>query len=190
MATHRHMSPRLKLALDFGPLLVFFIATARFGLLTATAVVMAAVLAALAIGYAIERKLATVPLVTAGMLLFFGALTLWFADATFIKMKPTIVYCLFAAVLLGGLAMNRLFIKLLLEQTVQLPDHAWRVLTWRWAVFFLCLAAANEYVWRNFSDETWVGFKLALSAIAFVFAMAQTPFLMRHQTEENREGTQ
>ena len=178
------MHPLLKLALDLGPLLVFFAANAAFGIFAATAVFMVVMIAVIAIGVAIERKVSPIPLITAVLVLVFGGLTLWLANDIFIKIKPTILYATFAAVLLGGLAFSRLFIKLLLGQTLRLSEPAWRTLTWRWALFFVALAVLNEFVWRNVSTNTWVAFKVwGVFPLTLLFAMAQTPFIARHQIE-------
>ena len=191
MATHRRINPLLKLALDLGPLLIFFAANARFGIFVATGIFMATMVAALAVGVAIERRISPMPLITGLLVLVFGGLTLWLANEIFIKIKPTILYTMFATVLVGGLLTGRLFIKLLLESTVQMPDPAWRTLTWRWAFFFVVLALANEFVWRTFSTDTWVAFKVwGVFPATFLFALAQTPFLLRHQTEEKSDAVQ
>jgi intracellular septation protein len=179
----RKLSPLAKLGLDLGPILLFFGATATLGILPATAVFMAALCVALAIGYAIERKLEKIPLITAVFVLLLGGLTLALGDSTFVKIKPTVVYLLFTAVLVGGLLFNRLYIKFLLSTALELPDPAWRTLTWRMAAYFFVLAIANEIVWRNFSDTTWAGFKLGLVFLTFVFMAAQVPFIMRHQID-------
>lgn len=181
------MHPMLKLALDLGPLVIFFAANAVFGIFTATGVFMGAMLIVIAIGIAIERKVSPMPLITAGLVLIFGGLTLWLSNDIFIKIKPTILYTMFAGVLLGGLAFSRLFIKLALGQTMQLSDAAWRKLTWRWAIFFIILAIVNEVVWRNVSTNTWVAFKVwGVFPLTLLFAMAQTPFIARHQIEPDQ----
>jgi intracellular septation protein len=124
------------------------------------------------------------PLITASLVLVFGGLTLWLSNDIFIKIKPTILYLMFAAVLIGGLAFSRLFIKVVLGQTLHLSDPAWRTLTWRWSLFFIALAIANEIVWRHVSTNTWVAFKVwGVFPLTVIFAMAQTPFIARHQIE-------
>jgi intracellular septation protein len=181
------MSPLLKMALDLGPLLIFFAANTVAGIFTATAVFMIAISASLALGYAIERKVSPMALVTCGMVLIFGGLTLWLSNENFLKIKPTILYAMFTAVLIGGLQFNRLFIKYLLEQSFRLPEHAWRALTWRWSVFFLALAILNEFVWRNTSTDTWVAFKVwGVFPMTLLFALSQTPFIARHQIEADK----
>ena len=180
------MNPFLKLALDLGPLLIFFVANTISGIFTATAVFMLAMAVAIAIGIALERKVSPVALVTGALVLVFGGLTLWLSNDIFIKIKPTILYFMFAVVLLGGLRADRLLIKYLLGQNVRLPESAWRVLTWRWSAFFLCLALLNEIVWRNTSTDNWVTFKVwGVFPLTMLFALAQTPFIARHHIESD-----
>jgi intracellular septation protein len=118
------------------------------------------------------------------LVVIFGGLTLYLQDATFIKMKPTVLYAFFGVVLIGGLRFNRLFIKYVFEQAFDLSDEGWRKLTWRWGLFFLALAVLNEAVWRNFSTAIWVDFKVfGIMPLIFLFALAQTPLVLRHQVE-------
>ena len=177
------MNPQLrKLALDLGPLLIFFAAFKYLGIFTATAIFMVAVLVALAIGYAFEKKLSPMPLFTAVLVVIFGGLTLYLQNDLFIKMKPSVLYVFFGAMLLGGLRFNRLFIKYVFGQAFELDDAGWRKLTIRWGIFFLALAALNELVWRLTTTETWVAFKVwGIIPLLFVFALAQTPLVMKHQ---------
>jgi intracellular septation protein len=183
------MHPLLRLALDLGPLLIFFAANALFGIFTATAVFMAAMLMVIATGIVVERRLSPMPLITGALVLVFGGLTLWLSNDIFIKIKPTILYAMFATVLLGGLAFGRLFIKIVLGQTLRLNDAAWRILTWRWAFFFIGLAIVNEIVWRNVSTNTWVAFKVwAIFPLTLLFAVAQAPFISRHQIQDEPTG--
>ena len=174
-------SPLLKLALDLGPLILFFAAFKFGGIFEATAVFMAASLVSLGIGYAKTRKISPMPLVTAIIVVVFGGLTLYLKNDTFIKMKPTVLYAIFGAVLLGGLAFNRLFIKVVFAQAFELDEAGWRKLTWRWALFFLAMAILNEIVWRNFSTDTWVSFKLfGAVPLTFLFGAAQLPLLTKY----------
>jgi intracellular septation protein len=178
-------SPLAKLALDLGPLIVFFAAFKFGGIFVATAVFMAACVASLGIGYALTRKLSPMPLVTALIVLIFGGLTLYLKNETFIKMKPTVLYATFGVLLLGGLAFNRLFIKAVFAQAFELDETGWRKLTWRWGFFALALAALNEAIWRNFSTDIWVDFKVwCIIPLIMLFALAQTPLVMKHQIEE------
>jgi intracellular septation protein len=182
MKTTAGTAQLLRVALDLGPLIVFFGTFRFFGIYTATACLMAAVLVALCIGYARERRLSPMPLITAILVLIFGALTLYLRNDIFIKMKPTVLYVLFSALLAGGLAFNQLLIRHVFSQAFELDDKGWRSLTWRWSAFFLGLAVLNEAVWRNFPTSVWVSFKVwAIIPLILLFAIAQTPLIFRHQ---------
>lgn len=177
------MNPQLrKLILDLGPLLIFFAAFKYLGIFPATAAFMVAVLVALAIGYVLEKKLSPMPIFTAVLVVIFGGLTLYLQNDLFIKMKPSVLYAFFGALLLGGLRFNRLFIKYVFGQAFELTEAGWIKLTVRWGIFFLALAALNEAVWRTTSTETWVAFKVwGIIPLLFLFALAQTPLVMKHQ---------
>jgi intracellular septation protein len=180
-------SPLIKLALDLGPLIIFFAAFQFFGIYGATAAFMVAVLAALAIGYARERKLLPMPLFTAVLVVVLGGLTLYLKNDTFIKMKPTVLYAFVGMLLLGGLLFNRLFIKYVFAQAFDLNEEGWRKLTWRWGIFALALAVLNEIIWRNFSTAIWVDFKVwAIMPLIFLFALAQTPLVLRHDNSPRK----
>lgn len=181
MSAKPQLNPFLKLALDIGPLVLFFAANSRFGIFAATAAFMVAVLAALAVSYALTRHVAIMPLVTAAVVLVFGGLTLVLQDELFIKLKPTIIYVLFGGALLAGLAFGKSFIGILFESVFDLTDEGWRKLTWRWAMFFFALAVLNEIVWRNFSTDFWVSFKLfGVVPLTFVFGALQYPLLTKY----------
>jgi intracellular septation protein len=183
------MNPLIKLALDLVPLLIFFAGNAIAGIYWGTGAFMAAMVIAITIGIVVERKLSPMPLITLVLVLVFGGLTIWLSNDVFIKIKPTILYTMFAAILLGGLAFGRLFIKTVLGQTLRLNDAAWRTLTWRWSAFFLVLAVLNEIVWRNVTTNTWVAFKVwAIFPLTLLFAMSQAPFISRHQIEDKPSG--
>ena len=177
----------IRLALDLGPLLIFFGSFKYFGILGATAAFMVAVLAALAIGWWIERRISPMPLFTAVLVVIFGGLTLYLQNDIFIKMKPTVLYAFFGALLLAGLSFNRLFIKYIFAQAFELTETGWKKLTVRWGLFFLALAAANEAVWRSTSTDTWVSFKVwGILPLIFLFALAQTPLVMKHQAHSGK----
>ena len=178
-----HQRHLRRLALDLGPLALFF-GTYKLSndFFVATGVFMAAILASLAVGYATERRLSPMPLVTAFLVLVFGGLTIGLRSEVFLKIKPTVLYTFFSALLLGGLAFNRLFIKYVFEQAFDLTERGWRRLTWHWGLFFVFLAALNEVIWRNMSTDFWVSFKFAgVLPLTFLFALAQTPFVLKHQ---------
>ncbi len=179
--THKKLNPFLKLALDFGPLILFFFANSRGGIFFATAAFMVAIVAALIVQYTLTRHLPVLPIVTAGIVLVFGALTLWLHNDTFIKMKPTIIYAMFAAILFAGIYTGRPLLEMVLEGAFHLTEKGWKILTWRWAIFFLVLAVLNEIVWRSVSTDSWVAFKtFGFLPLTLVFALAQTPVFLRY----------
>jgi intracellular septation protein len=182
--TKPQLNPLLKLVLDLGPLLLFFFANSHYGIFTATATFMVAVLAALAVSYAMTRHLPIMPVVTAIIVVVFGGLTLILHDATFIKVKPTIIYALFGAVLLGGLMFNKPLLGVVFDSLFQLTEEGWRKLTWRWTIFFFVLAVLNEVVWRNASTNVWVDFKVfGVVPLTFIFAALQYPLTKKYALE-------
>lgn len=185
----KRLPPMAKLALDLGPLAIFFLTLLKAGIFAATAAFMVAVVVALAIGFIKEHRVSPMPLISAAVVLVFGGLTLYLRNDIFIKIKPTIVYIIFAAILAGGLATGRTFIKTLFDHAIHLNDEGWRKLTYRWIGFFIAMACINEIVWRNFSQEIWAGFKL-LGAIplTLLFAIAQTPLMLRYQIDSDKSG--
>ena len=178
------LNPFLKIALDLGPLVLFFIANSRFGIFTATATFMVAVLAALAASYVLTRRLPIMPVVTAIIVVIFGGLTLILHNDTFIKVKPTIIYVLFGAVLLGGLLFGRPLLGVVFDSLFHLTEEGWRKLTLRWALFFFALAVLNEIVWRNTSTNVWVDFKVfGVMPLTLLFGALQFPLLKRYAAE-------
>lgn len=181
----RVINPVLKLALEFGPLALFFIASARTNLVVATSVLMAGVVVTLAVSYALTRRIPIMPLVTAVAVLVFGALTLYFDNPVFIKIKPTIVNVIFGTALLGGLAFDKPLLPVVLDVALHLDRDGWVKLTFRWGVFFFFLAALNEIVWRTQTDVFWAGFKVfGTMPITILFALAQVPLILRHEVKE------
>jgi len=179
----------VKLALDLGPLVLFFAANSRYGILTATAVFMGAMVVSLAITWIVSRQIPPMPLITAGFVLVFGGLTLYLNDALFIKLKPTLANGLFAAILFGGLARQRALLKPLLHSVMDLTDTGWRLLSWRWAWFFVALALLNEVVWRNFSTDFWVSFKLfGVLPLTIAFGAAQIGLMRKHAPKTPAES--
>ena len=205
MPEKSQLNPAFKLALDLGPLALFVVANswpAKFapllapflppelltgehvGIFTATAVFIPAVLVALLISYAMTRHLPLMPLVTAIVVLVFGGLTLWLQNETFIKLKPTIIYLLFAGVLFGGLAFGKLFLGIVFDSAFHLTEEGWRKLTVRWATFFLALALLNEIVWRTQTTTFWVNFKFfGVVPLTFLFGALQYPLLTRYEAK-------
>ena len=201
----KQLNPLLKLVLEMGPLILFFFANARpalfmplvapllpemasgekAGIFVATAVFMVAILASLAVSYALTRHLPVMAMVTAVIVVVFGGLTLVLHDETFIKMKPTIIYVMFAALLFGGLWFNKPLLAIVFDSVFDLTPEGWRKLTLRWAVFFLALAVLNEIVWRTQSTDVWVNFKVfGVMPMTFIFAALQYPLLQKYATEK------
>jgi len=176
--------PLFKLATELGPLLVFFVANARFNLFVATGAFMVAIVAAMLASYLVTRHVPLMAIVTGVIVIVFGTLTLVLHDETFIKVKPTIIYGLFALVLGGGLLFGRSFIAILFDQVFNLTAEGWRILTLRWALFFLAMAVLNEIIWRTQSTDFWVAFK-AFGAIplTMLFAVTQMPLIKRFHLE-------
>lgn len=199
----------LKLGIEMGPLVLFFVANARprlfeplvapflpkpllngenAGLFTATFVLMVAVLVALAVSWLSTRRLPVMPVVTAVLVIFFGALTFYLQDPTFIKMKPTVLYVCFALALYGGLALRKPLLPILFDRAFDLTERGWHLLTLRWANCFLLLAALNEIVWRTQSNDVWVAFKFpGLFVLLFLFSLAQLPLILRHRTSDQEK---
>ena len=175
----------LKLAIELGPLLIFFAANYAAGIYAATGAFMVATLVALAAAWWLFRKVPVMPIVSGAVVLVFGGLTLYLQDETFIKLKPTIVYVTFAVILAGGYLMKKPLLALLFGPMFNLTDEGWDKLTIRWIAFFVAMAILNEIMWRNFSTDTWVSFKaFGFLPITFAFAMAQLPLMQRYALPE------
>jgi intracellular septation protein len=171
-------------ALELGPLLLFFVATSHWkdDIRPAAAVFVIATVICLPLYRLLEKRWPIMPLVGGFFVLVFGSLSYWFNDAFFLKVKPTIVNCLFGAILGGGLLLfRRPLLKPIFGAAFSLTDEGWRKLTVRWALFFFVLAAINEVMWRNFSTENWALGKMVVSFPAtMIFALFQVPLLKRH----------
>lgn len=196
----KEINPLLKLALELGPLMVFFFANARgewlvgkfpalhaFGgpIFIATGLFMVATAIALSVSWLLTRTLPIMPLVSGVVVFVFGGLTLWLQDDVFIKMKPTIINTLFGGVLLGGLYFGKSLLGYVFDSAFSLDAEGWRKLTLRWGLFFLFLAVLNEIVWRSFSTDFWVAFKVwGMMPITLLFTLSQMPLIMRHSLDD------
>ncbi|MER2508353.1 MAG: septation protein A [Amaricoccus sp.] len=191
----RHMHPLLKLALEVGPIAIFFLAyrwaPVDSGLevaerqleqmLFATKVFVPTILATLGISFALTRKLPKMAVITAIVVTVFGGLTLILRDDTFVKMKPTILYGLFASILGVGLLRGQSYLKYLMDELIPMRDDGWMKFTGRFVVFYLFLAILNEFVWRLYGTDTWVNFRTFVLPVAnVVFIMAQIPLFQRY----------
>ncbi len=200
------LNPIVKFVLELGPLALFFVANSRPGLfhglvgallpadfppdkagmLTATAVLIPVTFVALIISFALTRRLPVMPVVTAGMVLVFGALTLWLQDKTYIEIKLTVIYCLFGIALFGSMAFGKLLLPIVFDMAIHLDAAGWRQLTVRWGLFFFVLAGANEVLRHYLNWDQWVAFKtFGVLPITLAFALAQAPLIMRHETKED-----
>jgi intracellular septation protein len=184
------MGQGAKLLIEMGPLAAFFIGNWKAGIYWGTGIFMVATAISLAVSWILTRKIAMVPLVSAVFVALFGALTLWLHSDLFIKMKVTLVNALFGAVLLGGVAFGRSYLKLIMGEAVRLTEEAWRTLSIRWGVFFFAMAGLNEVIWRSFSTDAWVNFKVfGLLTLTLVFAAANVPYMTKHMIEDDKAGS-
>ena len=191
MTTKPTINPALKLALEVGPLLVFFIANAHWNVFVGTAAFMAAVVVALVVSYSLTHSVPMMALLSTVVVIVFGGLTLILHDAMFIKLKPTIIYTLFGTILLAGLAVGRPLLTVVFHEVFELTPEGWRKLTIRWALFFLAMAVLNEIVWRTQSTDFWVTFKaFGVLPLTALFAALQYPLVTRHElpSTPGREG--
>lgn len=184
----KKLNPWLKIALELGPLMLFFFVNGRFGIIYATGVLMAGVLLTLGVSWAITKHLPAMPVVTAILVLVFGGLTLILQDETFIKLKVTILYSLFGAALIGALYFGKLLLPIVFDMAIHIDDAGWRKLTWRWGLFFFFLAGLNEVMRRVLTTDAWVNFKVfGILPLTLLFAIAQTPLIMRHEIKPEQE---
>ncbi len=180
----------VKLAMDFAPLAVFFIAFKLGDVMAATIALMVATTISVAVTYAVERKIALAPLISGGLVLVMGLLTVALNDEEFIKIKPTLVNLLFASILLGGVFIyKRGLLKHILDVAFSLTDEGWQLLSKRWGYFFVFLAGLNEFIWRSFSTDFWVNFKVfGMFTLTILFAISQFRLVERY-SDQSRESS-
>ncbi|MGA0596963.1 septation protein A [Enterovirga sp. CN4-39] len=189
------LNPVAKLALELGPLVLFFFGNAygdRLGfpeaqrIFVATGLFVVATLVSLGVHFALVRRLPIMPLVSGVVVLVFGGLTLLLQDELFIKLKPTIVNTMFGVILLAGLYWRKPILAVVLDSMLDLTEEGWRKLTLRWALFFFVLAILNEVVWRTQTTDLWVKFKVfGIMPLTVIFALAQTPLIMRYEAKRD-----
>jgi intracellular septation protein len=183
------LNPWLKFTLELGPLALFFLVYGKLGIFAATGVLMVGVVVTLGVSYALLRRIPIMPLVTAAIVVIFGSLTLILHDETLIKIKPTALYLLFGSALFVGLAVKKPLLKIMFDGALHVTEEGWRKLSWRWAFFFLALAALNEVVWRTQTTDLWVKFKtFGFLPLTLVFALAQASLIMRYEAKSEEPG--
>lgn len=195
----KKIHPLLKLALEMGPIMIFFLsyrwanvpegatdeARQLAQILFATKVFIPAILISLTISWVMTRSLPKMAVITAVVVVVMGGLTLWLKDDTFVKMKPTIIYALFAGILGFGLMRGNSYLQYVMEDSMPLKQEGWTIFTKRFAMFFFALAVVNEVVWRNFDTDLWVNFKtFALPVATFVFIFSQMGVFSKYAIEE------
>jgi intracellular septation protein len=197
----RKVNPGLKLALELGPVALFFIGYLKLrdgsymiggteydGFILVTALFIPLILASTGALWWLTGKLSKMQLVTAVLVVVFGGLSVWLNDERFFKMKPTMIYLLFAAVLGAGLLQGKSYLKHLMDEMMPLRDEGWMILTKRLTGFFALLALLNEVIWRTMSTDAWVNFKtFGLTAAVFVFFMSQSRLFQRYAVEAEKE---
>lgn len=199
----RQLPPLLKLALEIGPIAVFFLAYRMAPgveglpaaerqleqILFATAVFVPLILATLVLSWVLTRHLPKMAVITAVVVTIFGGLTLILRDDTFVKMKPTILYGLFASILAYGLFRGRSYLKYLMDELIPMQEEGWMKFTRRFVGFYLVLAVLNEVVWRGFGTDVWVNFRTFVLPLANIgFVMAQIPLFSRYALVEKTDA--
>lgn len=189
-APKKKLHPALKFVLELGPVIIFFVVNSKYDIFAATIVLMVSVVTTLGISWAITRHLPAMPLVTAALVLVFGTLTVILHDENFIKLKVTILYTLLGGALIGALYFGKLLLPIVFDMAIHMDDAGWRKLTWRWGLFFFLLAGLNEIFRRVLTTDQWMYFKtFGILPLTVVFAIAQTPLILRHEIPAESDDT-
>ena len=192
------ISPGLKMALEMGPILAFFVGfmllkdksfqflgAEREGFILITALFIPVMIASTYALYRLTGKISKMQVLTLVLVVIFGGLTVWLNDKRFIKMKPTMIYAIFAGILGFGLLRGRSYLRIVMEELLPMEPEGWMILTKRVALFFVALAVLNEIIWRNFSDAAWVNFKtFGLTFGVFIFFMTQSSLFQKYTIEK------
>ena len=175
-----------KFLLDLGPLGVFFAANYMTGdFMLAVKILVGTTVIALAAGWMLERRVSMMALVGCVAVAFFGGLSVYFDNDLFIKIKPTVLTCLLAAVIAGGRLLGRNPLGAIMGSQIRMHDAGWRAISWVWVAMFLTTALANEIAWRSLSTDDWVTFKVfGITGISLLFTVISVPIMTRHQIEE------
>lgn len=175
----------LKLALEFMPLGLFFLASTKYGFWESTAVLVVATVISLALTWWLFRQLALMAIITAVTSIGAGSVTLIWDDPMYVQMKPTLVGGIFAIILLTALVTREPLFKILLGQNLMLDEQGWRLLTWLWLGYFIFISVLNEFIWRNYSWEFWAAFKaFGLMPMTVAYALPQMWLMKRYQLHE------
>ncbi len=189
-APKKKLHPALKFVLELGPVIIFFVVNSKYDIFAATIVLMVSVVTTLGISWAITRHLPAMPLVTAALVLVFGTLTVILHDENFIKLKVTILYSMLGGALIGALYFGKLLLPIVFDMAIHMDDAGWRKLTWRWGLFFFLLAGLNEIFRRVLTTDQWMYFKtFGILPLTVVFAIAQTPLILRHEIPAESDDT-
>ena len=200
--TNQKQNNTLKIFLEFGPIIVFFISykyapvqgigqgdESLERIIFATKIFIPTILFSLLIGYFQTKEFARMPLFTAIIVLIFGGLTIWLRDEMFIKMKPTIIYLVFAVLLTVGLLRGQSYLQSLMSVALPMEDKGWMIITKRFALFFVMLAILNEVIWRMLPTDTWVSFKtFGLPVLTFIFFFMQAGVIQKYRLDEPRDN--
>jgi len=174
----------IKFTTEHLPLGLFLLAYLKVDLNFAIQVIVVSTAISLVVALIVARRVPILPVLVAGSVLIFGGLSVWLGDDSIYKMKPTVLNTIFGIVLLGGLVFKQLFLKMMMGDSLSLPDAAWRTLSKRYALLFFVLAVMNEVVWRTQSEEFWVAFKMGGPLVLIlVFTVAHVPFFSKHSLE-------
>ena len=189
MTDKKATSPWLRLGIDFGPLIIFFISFKFGGIYTATIAFMVASVIAMVVSRMTTGRIAPMLKVTFVIVMVMGGLTLYLQDDTFVKMKLTVINALIAIVLAAGLFTGKLYIKMVMELAFEMDDDGWRKFTRNYIIFLVLMAVINELIWRTQSTDFWVNFKtFGYMGATFVFILAQMPMLMKYMPDEDEDS--
>ncbi|MDV4166855.1 inner membrane-spanning protein YciB [Rhodovulum sp. FJ3] len=203
MAEQKKINPMLKMALELGPIVLFFLAYTRLrdrtfdiggqaydGFIVATALFIPLIVVTTLILWKLTGHLSKMQIATVVLVVVFGGLSVWLNDDRFFKMKPTMIYTLFAGVLGYGLLRGQSYLRFVMEEMMPLQHEGWMILTRRLALFFAGLAVLNEIIWRTMSTDAWVNFKtFGLTIAIFAFFMAQGKVIQTYSIPEDADRT-